>query len=91
MKVHQNRGIGPEAVILFANRLNSDYGLDRVYVRISALNLQCQKAFLKVGAVLDKAEPDYRMKKILEALPEDARPADWTSCFHDGMPLAFFC
>ena len=76
VKEYQNQGIGPEAVTLFANRLNSVYGLDRVYVRISALNPQCQKAFLKIGAVLDKSEPDYRLKKILDAFPEDARPDD---------------
>lgn len=76
VKEHQNHGIGPEAVTLFANRLHSVYGLDCVHVRISVLNPQCQKAFLKIGAVLDKAEPDYRLKKILDAFPEDARPDD---------------
>ncbi len=92
VKEHQNHGIGPEAVTLFANRLHSVYGLDRVHVRISALNPQCQKAFLKIGAVLDKAEPDYRLKKILDAFPEDARPNDPPPdmlFFHINLPINF--
>ena len=92
VKEHQNHGIGPEAVTLLVNHLHSVYGLDRIYVRISALNPQCQKAFLKVGAVLDKVEPDYRLKKILDAFPEDARPDDPPPdmlFFHINLPINF--
>lgn len=68
---YQNKGIGPEAVRLFVNRLYSDYGIQTVYVRISEENLQSQRGFAKLGAILDKTEPHY----ILASLPKDI-PAD---------------
>ena len=54
----QNKGYGPETVMLFANRLFEDYGLGQVYARISEKNLQSQRAIAKLHAVFDKAIPD---------------------------------
>lgn len=71
---YRNKGLGPEAVALFANRLYSEYGIDRIFMRISGNNLQSQKAFFRMGAVLDKREPDYRMTGILDAFPEGMKP-----------------
>lgn len=71
---YRNQGLGPEAVILFANRLYSEYGIDRIYMRISENNLQSQKAFFRMGVVLDKREPDYRMTGIMGAFPEGLKP-----------------
>ena len=68
---YQNKGIGPEAVCLFANRLYSEYGLQTIYVRISEENIQSQKAFAKLGAVLDKEEPNYIFTSLARELPED--------------------
>ena len=66
----QNRGLGPEAIVLFANHLYDDWGIEKVYAHISEYNQQSQKAFIKVGAVFDKAEPNYQMKEIAERLPD---------------------
>ena len=71
LEKYRNQGIGPDTVRLFANRLYKEYGIERVFIRISELNLQSQRAFAKLGAVLDKREPDYRMKRIVDQLPEE--------------------
>lgn len=88
----QNRGIGPEAVKLFANHLYETYGLERIYVRISALNQQSQRAFAKVGAVLDKTAPDSRLKAIADRLPDDdpekANVPDMR-CYHIDLPIDY--
>ena len=60
----QNKGFGPEAVMLFANRLHDVYGLKEVFVRISDKNVQSQRAFAKVGAVFDRALPDGRFTAL---------------------------
>ena len=86
----RNQGIGPEAITVFANRLHSEYGIERVYARISELNIQSQKAFSKIGAVLDKREPDYRMKKIVDALPEEEQKKEKNNdllFFHLDLPI----
>jgi len=83
---HQNQGIGPEAIALFVNRLNSTYRMDRVYVRITEHNIQSQKAFAKLGAVLDKREPDYRMKKIADKLPGE-QPIHELFSYHIDLPI----
>ena len=67
----QNNGIGPEAVALFANRLYSEYAIQMVYVRISDGNIQSQKACSKLGAVLDKKEPNPMFVSLTKHLPED--------------------
>lgn len=67
----RNQGIGPEAVRLFVNRLYSDYGIQTVYVRISEKKLQSQKAFAKLGAVLDQVEPHYIFVSLGKRLPDE--------------------
>ena len=67
----QNNGIGPEAVRLFVNRLYSDYGIQTIYVRITEKNLQSQRAFAKLGAILDKTEPIYDLTSFVKDLPAD--------------------
>ena len=69
---YQNRGLGPEAIRMFANRLFNVYGLEKVYVRISEGNLQSQRAFAKVGAVLDRTIPNPAFVALTEKLPNDA-------------------
>lgn len=56
----QNKGYGPEAVMLFVNYLHNEYGLERIAVHISEKNLQSQTAFGKLGVELDKEVPDER-------------------------------
>ena len=67
---YQNRGFGLEAIRLFANRLHSVYGLEKVYVRISEGNPQSQKAFAKVGAVLNNLAPNSAFVELAEKLPD---------------------
>ena len=83
---YRNQGIGPETVSLFVNRLNEIYGIDRVYARISEHNLQSQKAFAKLGTVLDKRESDYRMKKIVDELP-GKQPVHDLLYYHIDLPV----
>ena len=90
----QNKGYGPEAVMLFANRLHKDYGLNEIYVRIEENNLQSQSAFAKLGAVLDKKMPDKTVvalrEKIIELTgkePED--PAPQILYFHIPLPIQY--
>ena len=86
----QNRGIGPEAVKLFANHLHEMYGLERIYAHIPVLNQQCQRAFAKVGAVLDKTVPDFLFKALADKLPagdpEKANIPD-VYCYHIDLPI----
>lgn len=69
----QNRGLGPEAIRLFANHLHDEYGLDRVYARVHESNLQSQRAMEKAGAVLDKEAPNPIIVAMQEKLPEEQR------------------
>ena len=85
---YRNQGIGPEAVALFVNRLNELYGIDRVYARITEHNIQSQKAFEKLGAVLDRREPDYRMKKVVDELPGE-QPIHDLYYYHIDLPVHF--
>ena len=66
----QNQGIGPEAVMLFCNRLYEVYNVQRVYVHISEDNIQSQRAFAKVGAVFDQSLPNYYFVRLAESFPE---------------------
>ncbi len=56
----QNKGYGPEAVMLFVNYLHNEYGLERIAVHISEKDLQSQYAFGKLGVEFDKEVPDER-------------------------------
>lgn len=83
----RNKGFGPEAVMLFANRLHDVYGLKEVSVRLSDKNLQSQRAFAKVGAVFDKSLPDERFAALIKVYE------DTNGSFHlpDGtdMPMLY--
>ena len=87
---YQNKGIGPEAVSLFANRLYSDYGIQTVYVRISEENLQSQRAFAKLGAILDKTEPNHIMTSLAKNLLAN-NPDKWNwpnfKFYHIKLPI----
>ncbi len=68
---YQNQGICPEAVALFVNRLHAEYGMQTIGVRITEDDLQSQKAFAKVGAVLDQIEPHYVFVEMSRWRPDD--------------------
>ncbi len=87
---YRNQGIGPEAISLYSYYLYSVYKIDRVYARISELNTQSIRAFTKLGAILDKKETDYRMKKIVDELPEEMRDNKYIHdilYFHIDLPI----
>lgn len=70
---YQNQGIGHEAIALLSNRLHEVYGLKQVFIRTTEGNLQAQRAFEKMGAILDGTKPDYRLQRIVEKLPPSER------------------
>lgn len=85
---YQNQGIGYEAVALLSNRLCEVYGLKQVFIRTTEGNLQAQRAFEKMGAILDGTKPDYRVQRIVEKLPS----SEWTQVhdilyYHIDLPL----
>ncbi len=89
----RNKGYGPEAVQLFANYLYEKYGLTEVYVRISSENVQSQKAFSKVGAILDCETMDDRFASIIESYGDRPSPYDkvlMMKCYHIPLPIAHF-
>lgn len=69
----QNKGLGPEAIRLFANHLHDEYGLERVYARVHESNLQSQRAMEKAGAVLEKEAPNPIIVAMQSKLPEEER------------------
>ncbi len=79
----QNKGYGPEAVMLFANRLHDVYGLRTIFVLILKENVQSQRAFAKVGAVFDRALPD----KHFAALKKAYNDTPGSSCPPEGMDV----
>ncbi len=78
---YQNKGLGPEAVTLFANRLRECYDLSRVYVRIFESNLQSQRAFSKLGAILDYTEPHPGIAELYRQVP---------GCTQEDVPLVHY-
>lgn len=68
---YQNKGFGPEAIRLYGNWLNKEYGLTEMYVRISEDNPQSQRAFCKVGAVKYRSAKNNLIESIASMLPDD--------------------
>ena len=69
----QNQGIGPEAILLFANYLRDTYGLKKVFFRTHETNKQCQRALDNTGAILYKTIPDPKEVALLACMPEKMR------------------
>lgn len=85
---YQNEGYGPEAVTLFVNRLWEVYGLKRIYVRIFQSNLQSQRAFSKLGAILDSVAPYRDMEELFRQFPDDACvEAPLVHFYHMDLPI----
>ena len=68
MREYQGRGYGPEALMAFCNWIYEKYGVGCLYARIEESNVQSQKAFSKIGAVLDEWKPDYSFLKVAREL-----------------------
>lgn len=75
MRVHQNHGYGPEAIIAFCNWYSAAFGLAEVKVRISEDNAHSIHVFEKLGAEYDKAT-SYLSKDVLNMLKEKLADAD---------------
>jgi len=69
MNTYHGRGYGPEALKAFCNWIHEKRGIERAFARIEEGNVQSQKAFAKIGAVLDDRKPDYRFVKMAQKLP----------------------
>ena len=90
----QNKGYGPEAVMLFANRLHKDYGLNEIHVRIEENNLQSQNAFAKIDAVLDKKAQDKTIVTLRDKLlelkgKEPEEPVPQIFYYHIPLPIRY--
>ena len=86
----QNQGYGPEAVALFANHLHYQHGLPLIYVRIYESNAQSQRAFSKLGAVLDYIAPDPVMAELYASIHPDnpvQANAPLLRFYHLNLPL----
>lgn len=75
MRVHQNHGYGPEAIIAFCNWYSATFGLAEVKVRISEDNTHSIHVFEKLGADYDKST-SYLSKDMLDLLKEKLADAD---------------
>ena len=86
----QNKGYGPEAVMLLCNRLHEEYGLKQIYVRISKKNMQSRNAFAKVGAVPDEEILNEQFARLLEENPKHQISEGFipiTCCYHIPLPI----
>lgn len=75
MKVHQNHGYGPEAIIAFCNWYSATFGLTEVKARISVDNAHSIHIFEKLGAEYDKAT-SYFSQDVLAVLKEKLPDSD---------------
>lgn len=80
----QCQGYGPEAMALFSNWLHAAYGLERIYAKVSELNLPSQKAMRKIGAVLDEIRNDYRFEGIWTRHGEEPPKLNY---YHIDLPI----
>lgn len=72
MKVNQNHGYGPEAIIAFCNKYSANYGIGEVKVRIMDDNVHSIHVFEKLGAEYKQKKPyfsDYILNVMKEQLP----------------------
>lgn len=86
----QNKGYGPEAVMLFANNLYHKYALKQISVRIEGNNKQSQNAFAKVGAILDKEKIDRRYSLLSnkhESTNNITEPQYMIRYYHIPLPI----
>lgn len=86
----QNKGYGPEAVMLFANNLYQKYALKQISVRIEGNNKQSQNAFAKVGAAFDKEVIDHQYSLLSSKNISDddgTEPQYFIRCYHIPLPI----
>ena len=50
----QNKGYGPEAIMLYAAYVHSFYSLSRLYIHTTEKNKHCQRMIDKIGGVFDR-------------------------------------
>ena len=84
MKEYHGREYGPEALRAFCNWVYEKYGVGCLYARIEESNVQSQKAFAKIGAVLDERKLDYRFLKVAKEL---AREIPELLYYHIDLPI----
>ena len=87
MRAYHGHGYGSEALKAFCNWIYEKRGIVRVFARIEEANIQSQKAFAKIGAVLDERKPDYRFVKMAQKLPGETNIPELLY-YHIDLPIA---
>lgn len=84
----QNKGLEPEAIRLLANWIYNAYGLKQIYIRTHDANIQAQKAFRKLGVVLDKTDDDPDLSRMMkEIVAHGGKERDIPSVLHYHLDL----